>query len=234
MTQPDLTQSGAAASGTAVEALVRSIRGLMRERTLGVGDHLPNERELGEHFSASRKTVREALRTLKAYGLIEVRPKVAAIVINGAVEAEFDLFAFSMDVSRETFADVQAFRRLVEVGVGEQVVMEATADDLARLEAINARHPRRAPPPRPGRLRLPSEPPPRVRRAVHRRGRHQTRNRGTQAVNTTLLGASLLAGLSIPATARAADAPVLGGIVFQQDQYSRGIQLGLQAGAEAR
>ncbi len=123
---------------TTVDTLVQSIRTLMRERNLGVGDHLPTERELGEHFAAGRNTVREALRTLKAYGLIEVRPKVGAIVIDRSIEAAFDLFAFNMDVSRETFSDVQGFRRLVEVGIGEQVIMDATAPDLARLAAINA------------------------------------------------------------------------------------------------
>ena len=124
--------------GTTVDALVQSIRALMRERNLGVGDHLPTERELGEHFSASRNTVREALRTLKAYGLIDVRPKIGAVIIDRALEAAFDLFAFNMEVSRETFTDVQAFRRLIEVGIGEQVIMEAREPDFSRLDAINA------------------------------------------------------------------------------------------------
>ena len=123
--------------GTTVDALVQEIRALMRDRKLGVGDHLPTERELGEHFSASRNTVREALRTLKAYGLIDVRPKIGAVIIDRALEAAFDLFAFNMDVSRETFTDVQAFRRLIEVGIGEQIVMEAHEPDFSRLDAIN-------------------------------------------------------------------------------------------------
>ncbi len=117
---------------------MQEIRTLMRERKLGVGDHLPTERELGEHFSASRNTVREALRTLKAYGLIDVRPKIGAVIIDRALEAAFDLFAFNMEVSRETFTDVQAFRRLIEVGIGEQIVMEAHEPDFSRLDAINA------------------------------------------------------------------------------------------------
>ena len=124
--------------GTAVDTLVQSIRTLMRERNLGVGDHLPTERELGEQFSASRNTVREALRTLKAYGLIDVRPKVGAIIIDRALEAAFDLFSFSIDISRETFADVQGFRRLIETGIGEQVMATASPADLERLDILNA------------------------------------------------------------------------------------------------
>ncbi len=123
--------------GTTVDALVKEIRALVRERKLGVGDHLPTERELGQHFSASRNTIREALRTLKAYGLIDVRPKVGAVIIDGALDAAIDLFAFNAAVSRETFTDVQAFRRLIEVGIGEQIIMDAREPDLTRLDAIN-------------------------------------------------------------------------------------------------
>lgn len=123
---------------SSVDALVQDIRGMMRMEKLGIGDWLPTERELGERFGASRNTVREALRTLKAYGLIDVRPKVGAVIIDRAMEAVFDLFAFNMDVNRETFSDVQGFRRLVEVGIGEQVIMDATPPDLVRIDAINA------------------------------------------------------------------------------------------------
>ena len=123
--------------GTTVDSLVQEIRALVRERKLGVGDHLPTERELGQHFSASRNTIREALRTLKAYGLIDVRPKVGAVIIDGALDAAIDLFAFNTAVSRETFTDVQAFRRLIEVGIGEQIIMDVREPDFARLDAIN-------------------------------------------------------------------------------------------------
>lgn len=129
---------GLAAHMSSVDALVQDIRAMMRAEKLGVGDRLPTERELGERFRASRNTVREALRTLKAYGLIDVRPKVGAVIIDRAMEAAFDLFAFNMEVSRETFSDVQGFRRLVEVGIGEQVIMDATPPDLVRIDALNA------------------------------------------------------------------------------------------------
>ena len=120
------------------DALVQDIRAMIRDEKLGVGDRLPTERELGERFSSSRNTVREAMRTLKAYGLIDVRPKIGAVIIDRSVEAAFDLFAFNMEVSRETFTDVQGFRRLVEVGIGEQVIMDATPADLLPIDAANA------------------------------------------------------------------------------------------------
>ena len=38
------------------------------------GERLPNERELSQVFAVSRPTVREALRSLEAMGMVEVRP----------------------------------------------------------------------------------------------------------------------------------------------------------------
>ena len=54
---------------SAVDEVVEHLRVLIRERGLGVGDVLPSEVELADMFTASRGTVREAFRTLKAYGV---------------------------------------------------------------------------------------------------------------------------------------------------------------------
>ena len=51
---------------SAVETLVGQIKAMIDKGNLGVGDPLPSERELGETFSSSRTTVREAMRILKA------------------------------------------------------------------------------------------------------------------------------------------------------------------------
>src|SRR5262249_20673222 len=56
-------------SDTVADLLRRSII----ERQLPAGARLPTERELGEQFGVSRTVVREAMRTLVAKGLLEVR-----------------------------------------------------------------------------------------------------------------------------------------------------------------
>ncbi|WP_131113717.1 substrate-binding domain-containing protein [Lichenihabitans psoromatis] len=47
-----------------------------------------------------------------------------------------------------------------------------------------------------------------------------------------IAGAAIIAAGMMATSAIAAELPTIGGIVFQQDQYFRGIQLGLQAGAK--
>ena len=124
---------------SAVDRLVEQIRDLVRARGLVIGDALPTERELGELFQAGRNTVREALQILKAYGIVEVRPKIGAVLSDRHEDAVRKLFAFQNDVSPASFMDVQGYRRIVEVGIGDHIILHATGDDLDRLEAVNAR-----------------------------------------------------------------------------------------------
>lgn len=128
-----------AGKASAVDRLVEQIRDLISERGLGVGDALPTERHLGEQFQASRNTVREALQVLRAYGMVETRPKVGAVISGGHGEAIRRLFAFQNDISPDSFRDLQGFRRIIETGVGERIILTASDADFDRLDAINAR-----------------------------------------------------------------------------------------------
>jgi DNA-binding FadR family transcriptional regulator len=134
--QPGPEKSG----GSAVDAVVRQIRELIAGTGLKVGDSLPTERELCIRYGASRNTVREAMRILKAYGMVDVRPKIGATIIDNRMARAFELLSFNtMEVSRKTFADVQAFRDLLEVGSAEQILARIADDDIEDLYAINGR-----------------------------------------------------------------------------------------------
>jgi DNA-binding FadR family transcriptional regulator len=128
-----------AGGASAVDATARQILELIRSRGLAVGDALPTERELCDIFGASRNTVREALRTIRTYGLIDARPRVGAVLTDRQSSAVQNFFAAQMDVSRSSFADIQGFRRIIEVGIGDRLVLEADETDIDALEAINAR-----------------------------------------------------------------------------------------------
>lgn len=60
------------------EPLYRQIAQDLREQiesgSLGPGDQLPTEGELGENYNASRNTVRDAMKWLVTRGLVETRP----------------------------------------------------------------------------------------------------------------------------------------------------------------
>src|SRR5690606_2606062 len=58
---------------TLSDALTRGILALMRADQLGPGDRLPSVRELSDHFQVAVPTLREAIRRLEAFGVVEVR-----------------------------------------------------------------------------------------------------------------------------------------------------------------
>lgn len=123
---------------SAVDEVLARIRRLIAEEGLKVGDSLPTERELCERFATSRNTVREAMRMLKAFGLVDVRPKVGATIIDNRMSQAFELFSFNLlEVSRDTFADIQGFRCLLEVSSVEDILERITSDDIDDLRAIN-------------------------------------------------------------------------------------------------
>lgn len=122
---------------SAVDNLVQQIKGYIQSNGLTVGDTLPSERELGEKFAAARNTVREAVRILKAYGVVDVRPKIGAVIVNRHMDAVLDLFSFQLSISRETFLDIQGFRRLIEVGSADAIFAALTDADVARFRTLN-------------------------------------------------------------------------------------------------
>ncbi len=138
---PQVRPAGSGAvhlADSAVETAVQQIKSLIDARNLGVGDALPSERELCEMLASSRNTVREAMRILKTYGVVEVRPKVGAIIIDRRMDAVFDLYSFNtLELSRRTFLDTQGFRSLIEVGSVDLLFRGATETDVAELRAIN-------------------------------------------------------------------------------------------------
>ena len=125
-------------SGSAVDQVLAQIRTLIETEGLTVGDKLPTERELCDLFATSRNTVREAMRMLKAYGIVDVRPKVGATIVDHRMNRAFDILSFNVtEVSRKTFDDIQGFRELIETGIALHIFEAITPSDIANLRAIN-------------------------------------------------------------------------------------------------
>lgn len=118
--------------------IVEQIKGLIRAGRLGPGDQLPSERQLADSLGVSRVTVRDALRTLEAVGLVTVRVGAsggAFITDPGAshmaegLTNRLSLRAISPDALTEA-------RSIIERGLLPTVCERATDDDIADLDAI--------------------------------------------------------------------------------------------------
>jgi GntR family transcriptional repressor for pyruvate dehydrogenase complex len=61
-----------------VQNITRQLQALVEGAATGSSDRLPSERQLAARFQCSRNTVREALASLAAQGLIDIRGRVGA------------------------------------------------------------------------------------------------------------------------------------------------------------
>ena len=58
---------------SAVDLVVNNIKQLLIEKKLKPGDRLPSELEISEGMNVSRGSVREAMKILSAFGLVDIK-----------------------------------------------------------------------------------------------------------------------------------------------------------------
>lgn len=108
----------------------RQLRTAIANKAIVAGERLPNEGDLAERFGVSRPTVREALRSLVASGLIETMPGARG----GSFVRNLDASAFSAMLGES----VELF---VQLGNAQQTEVDALRDILevpaTRLAAIH-------------------------------------------------------------------------------------------------
>lgn len=124
-------------SASAVEHTVDLIKDLIRARSLGVGDLLPTEKELAAMFGTGRNSVREAIRILKAYGVVESRQKFGTVITDRRWDAMLDIFSFGFDISAERFIDIQGYRRVIEINAFDLIQKHVSDTILSDLKQIN-------------------------------------------------------------------------------------------------
>ena len=104
--------------------------------TLSEGQRLPSEPELSSQLGVSRSVVRDAIRTLSARGLLEVRQGFGTIVRapsdDRTAEALFELLARA-DV---TMHDVWLAREALDVSIAAQAATARTKADLQQLRGL--------------------------------------------------------------------------------------------------
>lgn len=102
------------------------------------GQILPSENELCERFAFSRIVIREAVKSLAAKGMLEVRRKVGTQVLDPSEWNLFDpdIIAWrtrTTGVDRRMSRDLLELRRIVEPAAARLAAVRATDDDRAAI-----------------------------------------------------------------------------------------------------
>lgn len=108
-------------------------------RKLKPGDLLPPERELVKKFRVSRSSVRDAIRSLEAVGLVEPRQGVGTVVREVSAGGAATPVASALLEKRKEINDLLDVRNIIEPALARRAALHASARHIAEMQAILAR-----------------------------------------------------------------------------------------------
>ncbi len=118
------------------DQISQQLNKLIEEGLLKPGDRLPPERDLAERFKVSRNSVRDALRTLEARGLIEVRQGDGAYIRETTSAETYRAMIDVLASKKEAIHEIMQVRKIIEPGVAAYAAQKVSPVDLEALEEI--------------------------------------------------------------------------------------------------
>ncbi|WP_393062110.1 FadR/GntR family transcriptional regulator [Streptomyces sp. LN549] len=128
---------------TMAQDIERWIKELILERRLAPGDALPTESELMELFGAGRVSVREALKSLQAVNVVEIRRGYGTFVGSLSLSPFAEGLAFRAAVRHRQgepgLAELMKVREALEAGLVGAVAAGVPDEDIEVLRALVAK-----------------------------------------------------------------------------------------------
>src|SRR5437016_13562972 len=119
--------------------IVAQVRDALFAKELRPGDFLGTEKELAERFAVSRIVARDALRTLEAQGIVEIKVGAGggARIARGNPRLFAEALAVQLDLTGVTAAEIMDAQRAIETLAAELAAVHSTPEDQARLRALH-------------------------------------------------------------------------------------------------
>jgi len=127
-----------ARDGTLSWRIIRQIRAALFAGELKTGERLGGEIELAGRFGVSRMAIRDALRSLEAAGIVDIRvgAKGGAYIAQGSPERFADALAIQLKLIGVSAAEVFDAQIAIEVTSTEMAAQQANETDLAALRDL--------------------------------------------------------------------------------------------------
>ncbi len=117
---------------TTVDAIVHQVITNIINGTFQPGERIPTEAELAAALGVGRNSVREAIKILSAYGILEIRRADGTFVCSDFSPRMLDPMVYGIILSRNA-ADLVEVRKAVETYSYYLASRKATEDDIRRL-----------------------------------------------------------------------------------------------------
>ncbi len=118
--------------------IVADVREKLFGKKLKPGDFLGTEKDLATRFSASRIVARDALRTLEALGIVEIRMGKGggARIAQGNPRLFAEALAVQLDLTGVSAAEIMDAQRAIETLGAELAAENATPEDITKLRRL--------------------------------------------------------------------------------------------------
>lgn len=127
-------------AGSVVDSVVSRLTSAIMSGELKPGMKIPTETELVQAFGVGRNTVREAVRMLVAYGILEVRRADGTYVCDGFTPKILDPMLYGIILQKEgAHRELIGLRKLLDSGILQELFYSGIPDKVwARLEELQS------------------------------------------------------------------------------------------------
>jgi len=120
--------------GSAVDLVINGIKQMVVTGRVRPGDRLPTEMELAASLSVSRGSVREAMKILSAFGIVDIIRGDGTYVATSMRKTFFGPLFFSLIASKGDAERLVELREMVELGIVRIIARNASEEDLREIE----------------------------------------------------------------------------------------------------
>ena len=122
-----------------VQQVVDGLTQALIEKTIRPGDRIPPEQDLADMFGVSRNSVREAIKILVSFGVLEIKRPEGTFVTKGISDSMIDplLYGIILEDS-ESLGALKELREWIDIGIIRLNIIEATDKDIQALKAALA------------------------------------------------------------------------------------------------
>ena len=128
-------------SESVVQQVINKIMDAIIAGELKPGEKIPTEMELNKLLNVSRNSLRSAIQTLRAYGILEVRRPEGTFVCDKVTPQMLHPMIYTIILNNDKTAakDVLDLRQLIDFGIANLLIQYGLSEeDETRMEAIYA------------------------------------------------------------------------------------------------
>ena len=122
-------------SESVVQQIIDSLVEAMIRKELRPGDQIPTEMELSESLGVGRNSVREAIKILVYFGVLEIRRAEGTYVCEGFTETMIDPIIYGIILDKAgSYEYLMELREIMEAGVMKLAMQNAEEEEIRKLK----------------------------------------------------------------------------------------------------